>query len=316
MGQHRMGAVEWGLLGTLALLWGGSFFFNRVALDDLEPLTVVMGRVVLGAAALNVIVVVAGERMPTDWRRWRAYLGMGVLNNVVPFGLIVWGQTQIASGLASILNATTPVFAVLLAHVLTRDERLTPSRAAGVVLGLAGATVMIGPEALRGLGVDVVAQVAVLGAAVSYASAGIYGRRLRGNPPLVNAAGQVTCSALCMLVIAPIADRPWERGAPSFEAALAVLGLAILSTAVGYTIYFRLLASAGATNLMLVTLLVPVSALILAALFLDESLTWLNLGGMGLIALGLVAIDGRATAAVSRSRRNSSLCGDWERGRG
>lgn len=293
MGQHRMGLVEWGLLGTLSLLWGGSFFFNTVAVRDLEPLTVVMGRVVLGAVALNLIVLATGGRMPTDGRRWRAYLGMGVLNNVIPFGLIVWGQTQIASGLASILNATTPVFAVLLAHVLTRDERLTPTRSAGVVLGFSGATVMIGPEALGGLGLDVLAQLAVVGAAISYACAGIYGRRLRGNPPLVNAAGQVTCSALCMLVVAPIADRPWERGAPSVEAALAVIGLALLSTAVGYTIYFRLLASAGATNLMLVTLLVPVSALILAALFLDESLTWLNVAGMGLIALGLAAIDGR-----------------------
>ena len=172
--QHRMGAVEWGLLGTLSLLWGGSFFFDKVAVRDLEPMTVVMGRVVLGAVALNLIVLANGHRMPSDWRRWRAYLGMGVLNNVIPFGLIVWGQTQIASGLASILNATTPVFAVLLAHVLTRDERLTPTRAVGVVLGFAGATVMIGPEALSGLGLDVLAQLAIVGAAVAYACGGIY----------------------------------------------------------------------------------------------------------------------------------------------
>ncbi len=136
--QRQMGMTEWGLLGTLSLLWGGSFFFNKGALDDLEPLTVVMGRVVLAAVALHAIALASGQRMPTDPRLWRAYLGMGVLNNVVPFGLIVWGQTRIGSGLASILNATTPVFAVLLVHSLTRDERLTPSRPAGVVLGFAG----------------------------------------------------------------------------------------------------------------------------------------------------------------------------------
>jgi drug/metabolite transporter (DMT)-like permease len=300
--NRTMGRVEWLLLGLLSVLWGGSFFFGKYAVRELDPLTIVMGRVVLAALALNLIVRLAGHAMPVEPRRWGAFLTMGVFNNVVPFTLIFWGQTRIASGLASVLTAMTPLFAALLAHLFTDDERLTTNRLAGVLLGIAGAAVLIGSDALGNLGGSVIGQLAVLGAALSYAAVAIYGRRLRGTPPLVSATGQVTCSALLMVVIAPLVDRPWEAGMPSGRVILAVVALALLSTVVAYVIYFRLLASAGATNLLVVNFLIPPSAILLGLLFLDERLHTGDLLGMALIALGLLAIDGRVLRRLGRSR--------------
>lgn len=152
-----MGLVEWGLLFVLSVLWGGSFFFVGVAVDGLPPLTIVVLRVAVAAVALNLIVVLTGLRMPKSRQVWAAFFGMGLLNNLIPFSLIVWGQTHIASGLASILNATTPLFTVIIAHVVTADEKLTAGRTAGAVVGLAGVVLMIGQDALGGLGSDVFA---------------------------------------------------------------------------------------------------------------------------------------------------------------
>jgi drug/metabolite transporter (DMT)-like permease len=218
---------------------------------------------------------------------------MGLLNNLIPFSLIFWGQTHIASGLASILNSTTPLFTAVLAHFLTRDERLTANRLAGVLAGLAGVVVMIGPDVLVGLRANVLAQSAVLCAALSYALAGIYGRRFRGTPPLVTAAGQVTSTSVLLLPVVLLADRPWTLPLPGARTWAAVAGLALLCTALAYVIYFRILAVAGATNLLLVTFLIPVSALLLGGLVLGERLEPRHFGGMGLIALGLAAMDGR-----------------------
>jgi drug/metabolite transporter (DMT)-like permease len=218
---------------------------------------------------------------------------MGGLNNLIPFSLIFWGQTRIASGLASILNSTTPLFAVVLAHLLTRDEKLTANRAAGVLFGIVGVVVMIGPDALGGLGSNVLAQIAVLGAALSYAFAGIYGRRFRDLPPLVTASGQVTATTILMLPVLLVVDQPWTLPVPGARTWAALAGLALLSTALGYVLYFRILAVAGATNLLLVTFLIPVSALILGVSVLGERFDGRHFGGMALIALGLAAIDGR-----------------------
>ena len=179
MKNTTMGLLEWGLLMTLTLLWSMVFLFTDIALEELPPFTLVLGRVGFAAMILLALVYLTSNRMPTDLRPWLAFFAMGALNNLVPFSLIVYGQTQIASGLASILNATTPLFTVVLAHLLTADEKLTINRLTGVVVGLAGVAVMIGGEMLAGLGLQVVAQVAVLGAALSYACAGIYGRRFR-----------------------------------------------------------------------------------------------------------------------------------------
>jgi drug/metabolite transporter (DMT)-like permease len=305
---RMMGTREWALLLLLSLLWGGSFFFSKVALAELRPFTVVLGRVALAALALNLVVLVSRRRMPASWRMWGFFAVMGLINNLVPFSLIFYGQTQIASGLASILNATTPLWTVLLAHGLTPDERLTPWRLAGVLFGLAGVAVMIGPDALGGLGSNVLAQLAVLGAAVSYACAGLFGRRFRETPPLVTAAGQVTSTTVMMLPLALVVDRPWERALPGAATWGALAGLALLSTALAYIIYFRLLASAGATNLLLVTFLIPVSALLLGTGLLGERLEARHLAGMALIGLGLAAIDGRLIH-VLRVRRVSEMGG-------
>jgi drug/metabolite transporter (DMT)-like permease len=255
----------------------------------------------LAALALLAFVRLSGRRMPREGRVWAAFLGMGFLNNAVPFSLIVWGQTEIASGLAAILNATTPVFTVLVAHALTADERLTGGKAAGVALGFAGVAVLVGPEALAGAGTAVLAQLAVLGAAVSYAFAGVYGRRFRamGVDPVATAAGQVTASALMLAPVALVVDRPWEMAAPGAETVAAVFGLALLSTALAYVLYFRILAAAGATNLLLVTFLIPPSASLMGWAVLGERLGGGELAGMALIGAALAWIDGRLPAAFA-----------------
>ncbi len=289
-----MGVREWTLLLGLSILWGGSFFFVGVAVQELPPLTIVALRVGLAAVGLWVIALVLGLTPPRAPRVWLAFLCMGIINNVIPFSLIVWGQTQIASGLASILNATTPLFTVVVATCLLSDERATPLKLVGVITGFCGVVVMIGLPA-SAQPAPWLPQLAILAAALSYAFGGVYGRRFKtlGVPPILTAAGQVTASGLIML---PLAF--WLEGAGALAAAgtgtwSAILGLALFSTSLAYIIYFRLLATAGATNLLLVTLLVPASAILLGVLFLNEALSVTQFAGLGLIALGLSAIDGR-----------------------
>jgi len=227
---------------------------------------------------------------------------MALLNNVLPFVLIAWGQHRIASGLASVLNATTPLFTVLVAHALTPDERLTPIKAGGVAVGFAGAAVMIGPDALGGLGTGALAQFACLAAALTYAFAGIFGRRFRrmGVTPVATAAGQVSASTLMLLPIMLLVDRPWTLAAPHAATWGAVLGVGLLSTALAYVLYFRILAVAGATNLLLVTFLIPVSAILLGVLVLHEALLPRQAGGMALIGMGLMLLDGRLPRSAWR----------------
>ena len=289
-----MGAREWAMLIVLSVLWGGSFFFVGVAVAELPPLTIVTLRVGLAAIALWSIALVMGLRPPKSVGVWAAFLGMGLLNNVIPFVLIVWGQTQIASGLASILNAATPIFTVVVAGMLLPDERTTPLKLAGVATGFIGVVVMIGLPAIGGGG-SLLAQVAIIAATLSYAFAGVYGRRFKTMAinPIITAAGQVTASALVLAPIALTVDGPLDIAGPSLGTWAAIVGLAVLSTAIAYVLYFKILESAGATNLLLVTLLVPVSAILLGSLFLNESLEVVHFVGMALIALGLSAIDGR-----------------------
>lgn len=293
--NKTMGVGDWVRLLTLSVLWGGSFFFVEVAVHAIPPLTLVSLRVGLAALALWALVPLLGLQVPRGIGIWMAFLGMGLLNNVVPFSFIVWGQTQIASGLASILNAATPLFTVLVASALLPDERATPLKLGGVVIGLAGVVVMIGPDALDGLGAAVLAQLAVLGATVSYAFAGVYGRRFKtlGVDPIVTAAGQVAASAIFLAPIALYVEQPLALPMPGVFVWASVAGLALLSTALAYILYFQILSSAGATNLLLVTFLVPVSAIWLGVAVLGETLEPLHLLGMATIGVGLAAIDGR-----------------------
>lgn len=300
--QKTIAASDWALLGLLSVIWGGSFLFVGVAVRELPPLTIVTLRVLLAALALQIVLRAMGQRLPREPRAWAAFFGMGVLNNVIPFSLIVWGQSHIASGLASILNATTPLFTVIVAHYWTNDERLTGPRLGGVVVGFVGVAVMIGAAAFASLNAHVLAQLAVLGAALSYGFSGVFGRRFKtlGIAPLTAAAGQVTASSCILLPVSVIVDRPWTLPMPGTATVLSLLALAFVSTAFAYLIFFRLLARAGATNVGLVTFLIPVSAILFGVLILGETLAWRHVAGMALIAAGLMLIDGRPLRAIGR----------------
>ena len=297
---RSLGPLEWSMLGGLSVLWGGSFFFVEVAIATLPPLTLAGLRVGLAAAALNLVLLAMGRTLPRQRSVWAAFFAMGLLNNAIPYSLIAWGQTHLASGLAAILNATTPLFTLVVAHVGTRDERLTAARLGALAIGFAGVVVMVGADALGGVGTRTLAQVAVLGAALAYACAGVFGRRFAalGVAPTVAATGQVTASSLLLVPVAAVADRPWTLAAPTLDTWAALLGLALASTALAYVLYFRILATAGATNLLLVTFLIPVSAIALGTALLGERLAGHHGVGMGLIGLGLAAIDGRPLRAV------------------
>ncbi|MBJ6125236.1 DMT family transporter [Microvirga splendida] len=298
--QKTMTASDWALLAVLSIVWGGSFLFNGVAVRELPPLTIVAVRVLTASLALLLALRVMGVRLPRTRQAWGAFLGMSILNNVIPFTLIVWGQGHIPSGLASILNATTPLFTVIVAQYFTDDERLTGQKVSGVIVGFIGVAVMIGAAALASWDASILAQLAVLAAALSYGFSGVFGRRFKtmGIPPLATAAGQVTVSSALLLPVALVVDRPWTLAMPSTQAILSLAALGLVSTAFAYLIFFRLLARAGATNVGLVTFLIPVSAILLGVLLLGETLAPRHIAGMALIGAGLVLIDGRAISAL------------------
>ena len=301
----RMTAAEWALLVGLSVLWGGSFLFVGVAVAELPPLTIVVARVALAAAALLAALRIMGVALPRERRVWVAFLGMGILNNAIPFTLIAWGQGHIASGVASILNATTPIWGVVVAHFLTHDERMNPRKIAGVLLGFGGVAVMIGPSLLSSLGSSALAQLACVTASLSYALAAVWARRFRqqGISPLSVTTGQLTAGSAIMLPLAMLVDRPWTHAFPPVTAWGAIVALALLCTAFGYVLYFRLIETSGATNALLVTLLVPPVAILLGGLFLGETLAPQDFIGLSLIALGLAAIDGRVLKAFSKKAR-------------
>ncbi len=291
----KMDAYDWVMLITLATVWGGSFLFNAILVAELPVITIVAIRVTVAALALWGFVRVTGRKIPTTPQVWGALLILGVLNNAIPFSLIVQGQTQITSGLASILNATTPFFTILVAGFFLTDERFSVLRVLGVVVGFSGVILLVGPEALGSLGADFWAQLCALGAALSYGFASVFGRcfrELKVDPVMV-ATGQVTMSSLVLWPIALWIDGPQDILGLSFNAAASMFGLAVLCTSFAYILYFRILERAGATNISLVTFLVPISAIILGVLVLGESIFIKEIIGMTLIGLGLAIIDGR-----------------------
>ncbi|MFB4204712.1 DMT family transporter [Arhodomonas sp. KWT2] len=296
----RMNAAAWGMLLALSVLWGGSFFFVEVAVDAIPPLTLVLLRVGGCAVVLWAVALAGGGGMPRRAGVWRAFLVMGLLNNALPFSLIVWGQAHLSSSLAAILNATTPLFTVVVAGLVLADERLTPGRVAGVGLGFLGVVVLVGEGAWGGG--NAWPYLACLAGAVSYACAGVFGRRFRrlGVTPLQTAAGQVTGSTALLAPVALTVDHPWTLPVPSVAVVGAVAGLVVLSTALAYLLYFRILAVAGATNLLLVTFLIPVSAILLGVGILGERLGLRDVAGMAIIGLGLAAVDGRPARWLRR----------------
>lgn len=289
----QMRVFDWMLLGALSLLWGGSFFFTEIALREVTPLVTVWGRVFVACLVLWAILKLRRITFPKDRRLWLAFFVMGCLNNVIPFCLIVWGQKEISGSLASIFNATTPFFTVILAQFLTDDEKLTSPKIAGLCVGFSGVIVMVGPDALTGLNHAFLAQGAILLAAISYGLAAIWGRRFKGVDPMVTATGQVTASSLVMIPLAFLFGFPQGYFIPSGDVLGAILGIACLCTVLAYILYFRILQTSGATNLMLVTFLIPLSAIALGGLFLEERLNVQQMLGMGLILFGLLIMDGR-----------------------
>ena len=290
-----MTGFEWMLLVLLSVVWGGSFFFNGIALREFPTLSIVTARVGLAALVLLFLTRMLGQGIQLNRQILKAFFGMSFLNNVVPFSLIVWGQQHIASGVASILNATSPLFTMLVAHWFTTDEKINPRRLLGVLTGMGGVGLMMGLDSMESSGFHLLGQSAILLAAFSYGLAGVYGKRFAQLeiPPLAIATGQFCASSIILLPFTLWIDQPWTMTIPSIEGIGSLLGIVLLSRALAYVIYFRLLKTAGATNLLLVTLLIPVSAIILGVFLLDESLEPQHLYGMAVISLGLLIMDGR-----------------------
>jgi drug/metabolite transporter (DMT)-like permease len=307
--QRAMTLRESGLLALLSLLWGGSFFFVGVAVQELPPLTLVTLRVGLAAALIWASAPLIGVSPPKSGKAVGALALLGLGNNALPFALIAWGQTHLPSGLASILNAATPLFTVLAAHVLTSEEKLNRLKLVGTAAGMAGVAWLTGPELLWGARVNVWAEFAVLLASLSYALSAIFARRMPafGLKPIDVAAGQATAATAFLAPLALIFDKPWLLPTPSVAVMASVLAIAAFSTALAYVVYFRILAGAGATNVLLVTLLVPATSVILGALFLHERLLTRQFLGFALIALGLAFIDGRLPRAMFGDRGNPNL---------
>jgi drug/metabolite transporter (DMT)-like permease len=299
--RTQMNRSDWLILIVLALIWGAAFPFISVAVEEVAPLTYVWLRLTLAAGAMWLFLWWRGESAGLPRRVWGSIIVLALFNNAIPFVLFGWGQTHIASGLAAILNATTPIWGVVVAHLLTHDEKLSGRKLAGVILGFAGVTVMIGPALLGSIGSNVLAQLACVAAALCYAFAGVWARRYRGMglSPISVTTGQLTAGALVMLPFALIVDQPWLDALPSLKAIGAIAALAVVCSAFAYILYFRLIDRAGATNALLVTLLVPPVAIFLGSLVLHEVIEPRDFAGLGLIALGLAAIDGRLLKAFS-----------------
>jgi len=299
-------ARDWSLLGLLSVLWGGSFFFNGVLLRELPPLTVVFLRVALAALMLLPLLRLYKVRFPDSLSGWAPFIAIGLLNNVLPFSLVVMGQTYIPSGLASILNATTPLFTVVVMAV-AGEEKLHVRRIAGVVAGLIGVIILqggaFGWESGQGLGI-----LLCLAAAFSYGLSALLARRcLSNSPPLGTATFQLLASAAMMTAVAGLVERPWQLPMPGAVTWSAVIGLAALSTALAYIVFFQILRRSGATNVMLVTLLIPVTAILLGVLVLGEKISAREIVGALVIGSALLVIDGRVLKLFQRWRSFRSL---------
>jgi len=296
----KLDGTGWTLLLALAILWSASFIFIKVAGEEVPVFTLVLIRVGLAALVLHAFVLASGRAYPRRSEVLLRYGVMGLLNNVIPFALIFYATASIGAGAASILNATSPIFALLVAHVATTDEKVTPAKLAGILLGVAGVAAMIGPETLSGLTGHLLPAGAMLLASFFYGVSAVFGRSFRGIDATVSATCQLTASTLILLPIALIVDRPWLLATPSAIAIGSAIGLAILSTSVAYVLYYALIQRSGATNTILVTLLIPVGGVLLSWALLNEAFTPAEAAGVILIGSGLLVIDGRVLARLRR----------------
>jgi drug/metabolite transporter (DMT)-like permease len=304
-----MRAADWLLLVLLSVLWGASFLFIAVAVREVPPFTLVLARVSLAAIALIPFVYAFGHRLPASLRAWQPFMVQALLNNVVPFTLIAYGQARVAGALAAVLNATTPLFTLIVARIFA-GEALTASKLAGVVLGIAGVAVLMGPEAVGANAAGLLGMACVLGGALSYGFSALWMRRLRAVPPMVTAAAQLTCSTIVLLPCAAVVDQFWLLPPPSTATIAAVLALAVVSTSLAYIVFFRISATAGPSNVMLVTLLIPVTATALGILVLGERLAINQIAGALVIASGLAVVDGRLIAQLTSRRGRAAITRD------
>ena len=283
---------DWGLLVMLSVIWGGSFLFAGIAVKELSPLVIVMARVVIAAAALLPLHLILIGPLPRDRATWVAIIGLSILNNVIPFTLIVTGQTMIASGLASVINATSPLFGVAFL-ALSGLEPLVARKVAGIVIGIIGVAILKGAS-LFGSASQSIGILLCLGAAASYGLGGLWAKmKLTGTAPLSMATGQLLVSSAIMLVLAIAFSDPAELLHASLASWLAILGLALLATSFAYIIFFRVVARSGPANVLLVTMMIPVSAIAMGAAVLGESLEPMEIIGALVIILALLIIDGR-----------------------
>lgn len=288
-----MNLKNMGLLVLLAALWGPSFLFIKVAVEQIPPLTLVLGRVTVGAAFLLIVLGLMRRRLPNDRALWRHFAVLALLQNALPWILLSWGEQYIDSALASILNGTTPLFTIIMAHFLVEGDRLNASKVLGVLLGFGGLVLLVLPSLAGGLQATTWGLLAVTGASALYGLAIIYGRRhVRGQPPLVVPAAQLGLASLFMLLPALIVDRPWTLPAPSPAAVAALAALGLMGTGLAFIVYYRLLETANPTYVSMVTYVIPIFGVILGVLVLGERLTWYTLAGFVLILLGVMVVNG------------------------
>lgn len=303
--SQRIAGTDWLMLMALSLVWGGSFLFYRVLAFQLPPLSTVIGRTAIGAAGLLLVSAVAGGNPVPPRRTWGRFALLGLINGALPFTAFAWAEHRVGGGTASILNAMTPIFTVMVTGLLLRTEPVTPSRVGGIACGFLGVGVLVGPSAL--LGQDVFGQFACLGAALCYAFGVPFARTITGAAPLQMAVGQLVAASVLLLPVWLWFDRPWSLPAPSAAGWASLLGIGLLSTSIAYIMFFRLLGRIGATNLVLVTFMIPVSALALGALLSGEQLTTAALVGMAVITAGLACIDGRVWRLRETLSRQTGL---------
>lgn len=298
MSAPKMSPRQWGMLVALSVLWGGAFFFSSVALKEATPHALAFLRVAVAGLTLGTAALLLRLPFPRGWAIWGRLALLSLVSTAIPFTLIYFAQQHIASGLAAILNAMTPIFTLLVAHVATRDEKIDTQRFAGVLAGVAGVGIIVGPSAFGHVGGDLWAEAAVLGAGCCYAVGSVYGRRFKGQSPVVLSFAQMLCACVVLLPVMLIAGAPFRGGVPSLPVIGAIVALGVFGTALAFVMFFRILAQAGATNATLVTLLVPVSAILLGVLVLGESIAPRQFAGLSLIGLGLLINDGRPLVAL------------------
>jgi drug/metabolite transporter (DMT)-like permease len=290
----RLGATEWGLIALQSMLWGSSYFFIAVAQPELPAFTIAALRSLPAAAALLLIVLPLGYRLPATLAEWRLFIAFAAFNSVLPFLLIVWGQSRATGGMAAILNATAPLFGIVLAHLLTHDEKLSWTKMAGILVGIAGVAILVGYDAVAGEAADLVARLALLAAPFCYVLANIFVRRRLGHyPPFVIAVVQMVGSMLVTFPLALAIDQPWALPAPSLQALGAIVGMGVLGSALASLCHFTVLQRAGATNASLVTLIIPLTPILLGGIFLGERLSARDMLGGLVIAAALIIIDGK-----------------------